>query len=135
MLRRYNAFTLPHTSYSVSNHLKIFLILTLALFLMTSLLTTSAPAGKWKGEQVISKEWLEEATSPKIKAGTLREYYGYQWWIDADDRILALGYSGQYLIIDPDLQSVTVFLSDLHDQEFFLPYTLYKTYIIPGIGN
>ncbi len=42
--------------------------------------------GVWQGEQLVSASWIEESVKPHIKAGTLREFYGYHWWIDKDGR-------------------------------------------------
>jgi CubicO group peptidase (beta-lactamase class C family) len=88
--------------------------------------------GKWKGEQIVSASWIEQSTSALVSPDTLMEHYGYHWWIDSADRILALGYQGQYLIIDRELDLVTVFASSLDDLDFFLPYELYLSLVIPA---
>lgn len=88
--------------------------------------------GKWRGEQIVSASWFEQSTSALVSPDTLREHYGYHWWIDSDGRILALGYQGQYLIIDREHDLVTVFASSLDDQDFFLPYELYISRVIPA---
>ena len=87
--------------------------------------------GEWEGEQLISASWIEESMKPHAQAGTLREFYGYQWWLDKDGRYLALGYEGQYLIIDPDMEIVVVFASKLLENDFFLPYKLFTDFIVP----
>ena len=87
--------------------------------------------GEWLGVQLVSSSWIEESVKQQIKAGALQEYYGYQWWIDKDGRILALGYGGQYLIIDPGAMMVTVFTARLEEKDFFLPYNLYMEFIVP----
>ena len=89
--------------------------------------------GDWEGEQLVSSKWIDEATSPSVSAGTFQPYYGYQWWIDQDGRILAIGYKAQYLIIDRELDAVTFFSSELPQADFFLPYSLYKTCIVPAL--
>lgn len=86
--------------------------------------------GVWEGEMIVSEQWLDISTTSKIKSDTLRENYGYQWWVDSEERILALGYQGQYLIIDPELNLVTVVLSELDTWNFFLPYRMYISHII-----
>ncbi|TFG64572.1 MAG: class C beta-lactamase-related serine hydrolase [Spirochaetales bacterium] len=88
--------------------------------------------GRWQGRQLISEDWIEQSTRPWIKAGTLREYYGYQWWVDGEGRIMALGYEGQYLIVDTVLKLVTVFASSLREEDFFLPYEIYTAHVVPA---
>lgn len=41
------------------------------------------------------------------------------------------GKTGQYLIIDPDLEIVVVFASELLENDFFLPYKLFTDFIVP----
>ena len=51
--------------------------------------------GVWEGKQVVPSSWVEASTREQIKAGTLSDGYGYQWWVDEDGYYMALGYSGQ----------------------------------------
>jgi len=39
--------------------------------------------GRWNGRQIVSKEWIETSTSPKIKAiaDGFNGLYGYLWWL------------------------------------------------------
>jgi len=39
--------------------------------------------GSWKGRQIVSKEWIETSTAPKIQAVTdgFNGLYGYLWWL------------------------------------------------------
>ena len=55
--------------------------------------------GKWNGNQVISKEWIQKI-KPKYKIHKT-ESYGYGWWLDSEnpDEIQALGRGGQRLFI------------------------------------
>ena len=69
--------------------------------------------GKWYDTQLISKSWIEKSTS---KISTFRsgsgawDYlpdnesgYGYLWWVNSisnKDVFSALGYGGQYIILD-----------------------------------
>jgi hypothetical protein len=68
-----------------------------------------------------------------MEAGTLAEYYGYQWWMDSDGNYMALGYAGQYLIVSPEHNLVTVFASGLPERDFHLPYRLFRTYVLPAV--
>lgn len=70
--------------------------------------------GKWMGEQLIPKEYLERATSPLVKTrGSAK--YGYFWWsenYEVDGKIYkskqGRGAGGQLLIILPEIEVVAV---------------------------
>ena len=70
-----------------------------------------AQDGRWKGEQIVSENWIKEATSEFDNLAS----YGYQWWTstisdsgwgnarDVDYPFFsALGLDGQYLYIWPE---------------------------------
>jgi CubicO group peptidase (beta-lactamase class C family) len=88
--------------------------------------------GQWDGERIVSESWIEQATSEHIE-GTLQEGYGYQWWVDESGVFMGLGYGGQYLIVAPDDDLVVVFLSELPDQQFYLPDRLFNSHILPAV--
>jgi CubicO group peptidase (beta-lactamase class C family) len=87
--------------------------------------------GIWDGEEIVSPEWIKQSTRKHI-SGTLQEGYGYQWWLDASGIIMGLGYEGQYIIIEPELDLVVVFVSTLAEENFYLPEELLQNYIIPA---
>lgn len=91
--------------------------------------------GQWDSEQVVPKSWVARATKRHVAAGTLREHYGYQWWVDHSGVYMALGYAGQYLIVDPDMDLVVVFTSSLPDPQFYAPWELYAEYVRPSVGQ
>jgi CubicO group peptidase (beta-lactamase class C family) len=76
--------------------------------------------GEWEGEQIVSKEWVNEMLSPKVNDvlpddPSLDWGYGYMWWLVGDtseDGInvyAGLGYGGQRLFVVPELDMVAVF--------------------------
>lgn len=75
--------------------------------------------GVWKSKKIIPYHWIEESTSPKVK--TNENYsYAYHWWnITSDHQVgrifAAIGKEGQYIIVAPEYQLVTVFTSSLKD--------------------
>lgn len=90
--------------------------------------------GEWDGQQIVSSDWVHVSTQKHVSA-TLQEGYGYHWWVDESGIIMALGYGGQYLIIAPEEELVVVFISDLPEEEFFLPERLLNTYILGSIQS
>ena len=88
--------------------------------------------GLWDGEQVVSAKWVEASTREHIAAKTLQDGYGYQWWIDDGGVYMALGYAGQFIFAVPDKDMVVVFVSDLQEQDFYVPQRLLTDFIIPA---
>ena len=80
--------------------------------------------GKWLDEQIVPKKWIDESTRPQVSESKYYDY-GYHWWCrskgnvawwkerdtrieDEHDKIIALGYGGQYIVIIKDLNMVIV---------------------------
>jgi CubicO group peptidase (beta-lactamase class C family) len=62
--------------------------------------------GRWNGEQLISREWVEESTTSYSSTSSEgRGGYAYLWWTDVPkgrpDRYFALGYGGQVIGVWP----------------------------------
>jgi CubicO group peptidase (beta-lactamase class C family) len=60
--------------------------------------------GTWKGERIVSQEWIEESTKGHVSPSWL-DGYGYQWWRQtyqsnstSVDSFLAAGWGGQRII-------------------------------------
>jgi CubicO group peptidase (beta-lactamase class C family) len=69
--------------------------------------------GEANGEQIVSRDWVEAATSAEVRiAGSAG--YGYFWWLDAErpGRYYALGNLGQYVYVAPDANAVIVRLGE-----------------------
>jgi CubicO group peptidase (beta-lactamase class C family) len=90
--------------------------------------------GRWEGEQIVPVEWVAASTRRHID-GTLQDGYGYQWWIAEPDVYMALGYSGQYILVAPELDMVVVFTSQLAERDFYLPQQLFERYIRPAVKS
>ena len=69
--------------------------------------------GLWKGRQLISKEWIEEARL----SSTPNESYGYMWWLNKGNRkweglpehiYYAAGFGGNFIVIDDQKGLVVV---------------------------
>lgn len=87
--------------------------------------------GRWAGQQVVSAEWVAASTRKHIPA-TLQDGYGYQWWVAEDGVYMALGYAGQFVFVVPQKDMVVVFVSDLEEQDFYVPQRLLNDFIIPA---
>jgi CubicO group peptidase (beta-lactamase class C family) len=71
--------------------------------------------GKWNGEQIISKEWIDFVTSPAPSTSEIGNLYGGQWWLVPDDRkdvpenaYSTAGNRGQFTIVVPSHDLVIV---------------------------
>lgn len=75
--------------------------------------------GAWNGEQLISAQWVEESTRPRLTVtGDVR--YGYQWWftpLNGYDAPLTSGYGGQHIIFVPARSAVIVTAADYSNAE------------------
>lgn len=71
--------------------------------------------GKWKDQQLISKDWIDEATTPSLANGS----YGYLWWLNqkegtryipeaGEDMYYAAGFGGNFIVIIPQENMVIV---------------------------
>lgn len=98
--------------------------------------------GKWKGQQVISEQWVEEATSLKIPPEQIFGDWGYGdlWWkgyvflhgkkIPAT---IALGTGGQFIFIVPQLDLVCALTAGNYsegDRFFFTPVIFFEKYVL-----
>jgi CubicO group peptidase (beta-lactamase class C family) len=78
--------------------------------------------GRWRGRQVVSKQWVERATRPHSSVHAKNDY-GYTWWIreyrvgETTYRAFrAAGNGGQDLTVIPDLDLVVMFAGGNYNQ-------------------
>jgi CubicO group peptidase (beta-lactamase class C family) len=99
--------------------------------------------GRWNDRQIVSKEWIETSTAPKIKA-TDGQSYGYLWWLGRsllNGREVhwagALGRGGQSIRIVPELDLVVVvtagYYQDYSPKAFQLQYSVFRD-VLRGIS-
>ncbi len=103
--------------------------------------------GKWDGQQIISKQWVEKSATtykrntginiPGVNSG--RHGYSYSWWVseflNSGKRIAmynAGGWGGQKIIIIPSLNAVVVFTGGNYTSTVKV-HTLLKKYILPAM--
>jgi CubicO group peptidase (beta-lactamase class C family) len=72
--------------------------------------------GQWKGKQIVSKHWVNEASTTFIGSESNATAYGYHWWAaqysinNVSTRVFfAQGSGGQYIYVIPRLNAVVVF--------------------------
>ena len=90
--------------------------------------------GQWQGQQIVPADWVRASTQTHIRAGTLSDGYGYQWWVDERGYYIAIGYQGQFIYVVPEKDLVVVFTSELADEDFFLPEMLLNEYVLQAVG-
>lgn len=87
--------------------------------------------GEWDGEQIISSDWVSEATTHRLDANLL-DGYGYQWWV-GDGFYTALGYMGQFIMVFPEHDMIVVLTGGTdttYDYNVRLPFR----FIVPAIN-
>lgn len=89
--------------------------------------------GEWHGQQIVPADWVKASTRPHIQASTLSDDYGYQWWVDERGYYMAIGYQGQFIYVEPEMDLVVVFTSELADEDFYLPEMLLNEYVLRAV--
>jgi CubicO group peptidase (beta-lactamase class C family) len=96
--------------------------------------------GKWNGQQLISPQWIKEATTTYIDETILGGDigYGYQWWkysfwLGGDKNVSAFaadGWGGQRIFVIPALDLVVVFTAGMfHNAAPYLITSTMKGYV------
>jgi CubicO group peptidase (beta-lactamase class C family) len=96
--------------------------------------------GRWKGQQVISKEWTVESTKTRFDMGD--SGYGYQWWtrrLDVDGKtyscFYAIGGGGQFIFGFRDFDLVAVFTGSNYGSRWSAyVYEMMEKYILPAVA-
>lgn len=68
--------------------------------------------GNWEGNQIISKEWVEQSTKIDTSNGSAEDYQ-YQWWIpNKTGDFMAEGILGQFIFVSPSENLIIVRLGE-----------------------
>jgi len=73
--------------------------------------------GMWRGQQVLSKDWVAQATAAQIDTPDGLGY-GYQFWRSPHDAFNGNGMYGQFCLVVPDKQlivAITAGSDDMHE--------------------
>jgi len=68
--------------------------------------------GRWNDRQIISEDWIREATRAHVERTINRDHYGYYWWVKGSDypgMFEAVGRGGQRINVWPAKDLVIVF--------------------------
>ncbi len=95
--------------------------------------------GQWQGTQLISKMWIEQATTAQVKLAQLD--YGFFWWnipfhVGGNQYNIktATGNGGQYIFVSPELNMVAVFTGSAYNsEEDKLPFAIIKDVFLPTL--
>jgi CubicO group peptidase (beta-lactamase class C family)/predicted glycoside hydrolase/deacetylase ChbG (UPF0249 family) len=100
--------------------------------------------GKWNGEQLLSEEWMNEATTSKImqapawtpkdtkaKESDWIQGYCYQMWRCRYNAYRADGANGQFIIILPEKDAVIVTTANVNDMQAEI--NLIWKYLLPAL--
>jgi CubicO group peptidase (beta-lactamase class C family) len=71
--------------------------------------------GQWNGNQVLSREWVENSLEPRTSSPFSGLAYGYGWFLgnsSGTEYALARGYGGQVICIAPELDLSIAMTSD-----------------------
>ena len=93
--------------------------------------------GTWDGQQIVSQEWVENATEAYINSGWQGSYalFGYQWWIWPSQGLYsAHGHYEQALYVIPEQDLVVVFTGDVPDDSFYPADYIVTQFILPAAG-
>ena len=100
--------------------------------------------GKWNGKQILSAEWVEEATTKKIDqnpdasqaardSSEWLQGYCYQMWRCRYNAFRADGAYGQYIIIMPDQDAVIAITAETTDMQDEI--NLVWKYLLPAMKS
>ena len=90
--------------------------------------------GNWEGRQLVSAQWVADATRKHVPA-TPMAGYGYQWWVMSPERYAAMGYRGQRIFVLKDKNMVVVFTGRLKGKDLSIPEGILNGYILPAVQS
>ena len=78
--------------------------------------------GEWQGKQLVSAEWIEQATSQQVSNGSdpTRDWdqgYGFQFWRCRHEAYRGDGKDGQFCILLPKLDAVIAITANTGDMQ------------------
>jgi len=94
--------------------------------------------GNWNGKQLVSEDWVEEATSFQTSNGSnpdsdWEQGYGYQFWRCRHNFYRGDGAFGQFCIVMPDQDAVLAITSGSSDMQAIM--NIVWEHLLPGMGK
>lgn len=94
--------------------------------------------GQWNGEQLLSPEWVETATSAQVPNGDNIEAdwsqgYGFQFWRCRNNAYRGDGAFGQFCVVMPDQEAVVAITSNVTSMQTVLD--LLWLHLIPACSD
>lgn len=99
--------------------------------------------GRWNDHQIVSSSWVDKSTKKQSEGDKLLSSgYGFQWWLGSPfvndknfELFCAAGKGGQYIMVCPELDLITVFTSKEEEHQLgeIQPQILMANYIIPAM--
>ncbi len=97
--------------------------------------------GVWMGEQIVSANWIQDATTAKTTITNIE--YGYLWWnipFNVNGKTYmsktATGNGGQYIMVIPEMDIVAVFTGEAYNsQEDKLPFAIMNNILLPTFDD
>jgi len=96
--------------------------------------------GVWNKQQLIPREWIQEATSFKIKTSVepndmsdWAQGYAYQMWRGRNNTVRLDGMAGQFVVLFPDKDAIVVFTANARNTQKELD--LMHDYLFPAIQS
>ena len=94
--------------------------------------------GEWEGEQLLSPEWVAEASrvqveNPREPNPDWRQGYGFQFWMCRHDAYRGDGAYGQFCVVLPDQDSVLAITSATGDMQGILDAAW--AHLLPAFGD
>lgn len=99
--------------------------------------------GNWKGQQIVSRQWVAESLSPQVKAHGGFAGYGYQWWIfnygwneESHNIPIAMGNGGERIFVLAELDTVVVITAGNYNdfRRSAISDEIFANYILPALG-
>jgi hypothetical protein len=94
--------------------------------------------GVWNGQQILSKSWVELATSSQISNGDKptsdwQQGYGFQFWRCQHGAYRGDGAFGQYCVVMPEQDAVVVITSAVNDMQQVLNFVW--EHLLPNLNS
>lgn len=92
--------------------------------------------GTWDGQQIVSSDWVFEASKKHYQVSTSNIGYGFQWWtIDGSSVYQASGHYDQKIYVAPDHDLVVAIIANVADEDPHITDKIMFEFILPSIDK